>query len=533
MSRLARHLNANTTSQREPVIGKAQVQNNAGGYVFQVDDWARLDRFLILGSEGGTYYVGERKLTRDNAAVIERLLKVDGVRLVNRVVEISDSGRAPKNDPAILALAMAAKLGTPETKQAANATLAKVCRIGTHLFSYAESVEAVGGWGSGTRRAVGRWFNDKDPRHLAEQLAKYKSRNGWSQRDLLRLTHPIAKSPEHNALFHWAVKGELPENYAEIGGEGVAFLHACDTIKTCTKPKAAAALIREYKLPREVVPTELLNSVEVWDALLEHMKPEAMIRNLGKMTQVGLLKPLSKHTNFVVGVLGNAEALKRARLHPIKVLAALLTYKQGHGVKGSLTWDTVNQIVDALDSAFYGCFQAIEPTGKRTLLALDVSGSMGGGECGGVPGLTPRVGSAAMALVTAATEKWHHFVGFSTSLVNLAISPKQRLDTVVKTISGLPFAGTDCALPMIWAAKNKVEVDTFAVYTDNETWAGNVHPFQALKQYRQAMGIPAKLIVVGMTATDFSIADPSDAGMLDVVGFDTAAPAIMADFARQ
>lgn len=70
------------------------------------------------------------------------------------------------------------------------------------------------------------------------------------------------------------------------------------------------------------------------------------------------------------------------------------------------------------------------------------------------------------------------------------------------------------------------------VYTDNETWAGNVHPYQALKDYRQASGRPAKLIVVGMTATGFTIADPRDAGMLDLVGFDTAAPAVMADFAR-
>jgi 60 kDa SS-A/Ro ribonucleoprotein len=40
----------------------------------------------------------------------------------------------------------------------------------------------------------------------------------------------------------------------------------------------------------------------------------------------------------------------------------------------------------------------------------------------------------------------------------------------------------------------------------------------------------AKLIVVGMVSNGFSIADPNDAGMLDVVGFDTSAPAVMADF---
>jgi hypothetical protein len=83
---------------------------------------------------------------------------------------------------------------------------------------------------------------------------------------------------------------------------------------------------------------------------------------------------------------------------------------------------------------------------------------------------------------------------------------------------------TDCALPMLYAAQRKLEVDVFVVYTDSETWFGEVHPFQALAQYRQKTGILAKLVAVGMVPNGFTIADPSDAGMLDVVGFDTAAP---------
>ncbi|MDR1392838.1 MAG: hypothetical protein LBJ62_02550 [Bifidobacteriaceae bacterium] len=114
----------------------------------------------------------------------------------------------------------------------------------------------------------------------------------------------------------------------------------------------------------------------------------------------------------------------------------------------------------------------------------------------------------------------------------LAISSRQRLDDVLTTLADLPFGGTDRALPMTWADRRKVPVDTFVVYTDNETWAGRVHPFQALKSYREKTGIGAKLVVVGMTATDFSIADPSDAGMLDVAGFDAAVPTVISDFAR-
>jgi 60 kDa SS-A/Ro ribonucleoprotein len=97
---------------------------------------------------------------------------------------------------------------------------------------------------------------------------------------------------------------------------------------------------------------------------------------------------------------------------------------------------------------------------------------------------------------------------------------------------GLSSGGTDCALAGVVALKEKWEVDTF-VYTDNETWAGNIHPAQALREYRERMGIAAKLVVVAMASNGFSIADPDGAGMLDVVGFDAATPNVISDFMKE
>ena len=77
------------------------------------------------------------------------------------------------------------------------------------------------------------------------------------------------------------------------------------------------------------------------------------------------------------------------------------------------------------------------------------------------------------------------------------------------------------------------QIDVFVVYTDSETWAGKIHPTAALQRYRTEMNRPnAKLIVVGMQSNGFTIADPNDKGMLDVVGFDSAAPQVMSLFAE-
>ncbi|MCC6554664.1 MAG: TROVE domain-containing protein [Polyangiaceae bacterium] len=542
MANYLQHFASLFTRQRDKARPD-QVVNSAGGYVFALDDWARLDRWLVLGCDGGTYYATERALTVDNARAVQACLSKDGPRAVARIAEVSHVGRAPKNEPAIFALAMAAGDPQPETRKAALAALPVVCRTGTDLFHFARAAEGFRRWGRGLRSAVARWYNEKPVDRLAYQAIKYRQRDGWSHRDLLRLAHPVAPTPQHDALYRWIVGGleALPRESARGKALSPADLpaqvRAFESLQHATNRKQVVALIREHRFTHEMLLTEWKNDPAVWEALLEDMPQTALVRNLGKMTAVGLLAPMSDASRKVARQLVDADRLVKARVHPIALLSALRVYEQGHGERArkrdnALSWTPVREIVDALNEAFYLAFRAIEPTGKKHLLALDVSGSMTAGAIAGVPGLTPRVASAAMAMATARIEREYAVVGFTTGLTPLSISPRQRLDDVLKAVDNLPFGGTDCSLPMIWAKENRVEVDSFIVYTDNETWAGNVHPFQALKAYREAMGRPARLIVVGMTATGFSIADPSDPGRLDVVGFDAAAPRVMADFTR-
>ena len=542
----AKIFNRRVTPQSQPIPGSNQIRNSASGFSWQVDDWTRLDRFLILGAEGGTYYITERELVKQNHDAVVRCIKQDGVRVVNRIVEISDAGRAPKNDPAIFVLALVVTHGDVEAKAHAFANLNKVCRIGTHLFHFAEYVNAMRGWGRGLRNAVGHWYVDCGADNLARQAVKYQQRDGWSHGDLLRLAHPKAPSAQHDAVFRWLLAGADSLGEREVkrkvrGEERVAkyaavgalpkLIEAFEQAKRATRVGEIVKLIGEFDLPREAIPTQWLNEAVVWEALLERMPMTAMIRNLGKMTSLGLIAPFRDAKRLIVGKLRDETALKRARIHPLAILVAQKIYAQGHGDKGALKWSPVAAIVDALDEAFYATFQNVEPCNKPVLLALDVSGSMGGSMIAGSC-LSAREASAAMALITAASEPEYHIVGFSGGMVLLNISPRMRLDQVIKVISALPFDRTDCAQPMLYAQRERLRVAAFVTYTDSETWAGNIHPTQALRQYRDELVADAKAVVVGMTSNGFTIADPNDRGMLDVVGFDTSVPAVIADFVR-
>lgn len=526
--------------QSEAVSSK-QKKNNAGGFSFTVDEWKRLERFLVLGSEKGTYYVAERKLTRDNATNVLACIKLDARRTVDMIVDVSDKGRAPKNDPALFALALVAKKAEkPEDRRYAFDAMSKVVRIGTHLFHFAENIKHLGGWGRATHRAFENWYTSKDEDDLLYQLIKYQSRDGWSHADILRKVKPHgAKSGNvvRDALFAYATGrwSDAHVKLAELKGpecilHRLIAVEEAKTLKTKKDAKKLVKLIEKFDLPRECLPTESLAFPEIWEALLQKMPVTATIRNLGKMSSIGIMGELSDAETKVCKLLSDVNVLKKGRVHPLSILTALKIYAQGHGDKGSLTWSVNQRVVDALDAAFYKAFQAVEPTGKRFFFGVDVSGSMGSPFAGSP--LSSAEAAGALAMVTMATEPACAVRGFSNQFVELKISPRCRLDNIIHTMTMANFGSTDCGLPMKYALQHKVPVDVFVVITDSETWAGSPHPHVVLEEYRQRTGIPAKLCVMATAATEFTIADPDDAGMMDVCGFDSAVPAVLADFAR-
>ena len=511
-----------------------QVKNSAGGYVFQVSDWDRLYRFLVLGTEGGTYYVNQKAHTVDNFDVLKRCLAADARRTVDTIVDVSVRGRAPKNDQAIFALAFAAASPDAETRSYALSKLNDVCRIGTHLFQFAEFVEKYRGWGRALRTAVGGWYTTKEPSTLQVQLAKYQSRGGWSHADMLRLAKPRPErgGQTDRALGWSAERAKDAAKRKEIDLVGLDVLQDFERLQACTSDFDAVRLLdANPALSWEMVPSELLKSPAVWASLVPHMGLTALVRNLGRLTSIGLIgAPFKSDMDRMVAErLTNADALRKARVHPFQMLLALDTYATGHGDKGSLTWSPSGQIVRALEEGFEAAFAAVEPAGKRTLVALDVSGSMGSLLLN-TNTLTVAAGAAAMAVVTARTEAQVEVCAFTATFQRYPWTKTMGLREFMQHQPRWDNTRTDCAQPMLWAAANNVDVETIAIYTDSETWAGGVHPHRALEQLRQKLGHDVRLVVVGMTSTGFTIADPKDPSQLDVVGFDSNTPALIGEF---
>ena len=517
-----------------------QVPNSAGGFTFEVNDKDRLERILILGTERGTYYVDEKKLTDSSIAFIKSLIERDEQLVIDTVRDVSVSGRAFRNSNAIFVTAMLFAYG----KVKPNSLVQDVCRIGTHIFEFATYIELLGGWGRAKRSAVAEWFTSKPVDKLAYDAVKYRQRDGWTHRDLARLAHPTGLEL-HVGRF---VTGRpAPDHGEEIPViAGFKEMQKADTVT-----KVLATLAFYPMLPWEAIPTEHLKNVDVWKQLFYNkaLNGQALVRNITRLARIGAFNDMV-FTRAYADRLTDVEMIKRTRLHPINFLQALNVHTEGqmNRVSGSRTkdWITNPTLVDALNAGFYKAFSFVEPTNKRTMIGLDVSGSMGG-MCMNL-NMSCAMVVAAMAMATARVEPYYQIYGFSDGtnrngpvyynsnsyngsvLTDLGISPNMNLSDVMRKTADQNFGRTDCALPMLAALRDKVEVDTFIIYTDNETWCGNVHPHTALKNYRQKMGIDAKLAVVCCVPTQFTIADPTDRGMLDVVGADSNLPKLIAEF---
>lgn len=535
------------TPQDQRIPGRAdQVMNAAGGYVFAKELWQRVEDFLILGTTGGTYYVTEDRLTAGNAEALFEAIALDGPRVVAMLTEISTARppRAPKPRPALFALAAAYAKGDAATRQAAKLALPEVARTTDHLAQFFGYYKNLGGKatargsapvvGRSLRSALGSWFlagTADDVAFKACKAAQRKTPQGeaFSLRDVLRIAHPVAGDGQRRTLFGW-IAGNVTNERAR---EALPAVDRYLTAKAVTSAAEAVRVVTELRVPWEFLPDAVLTEPAVWDALVDTVGMTALLRNLARMTRIGALRPMSDATRRAAARLTDRDALAKARIHPMDAFLALRVYGSGRAQPNRRaepqTWQPVAAISDALEEAYELSFRHVEPSGKRLLVAVDSSGSMGYAQLsmGGSPlGSVYEVACAMAAMLSRIEGGDAHVIEVDTRVHASKVTPRTNLREIG---SWQPSGGgTDLSLPFRWAREQGLRTDGIVVLTDNETWAGRrSHASQELEAYRRSINPGARAVVAAMTAVGYTVADPMDPGVLNVVGLDASLPMVV------
>ena len=548
-------------TQQEQAEGT--VKNNAGGYTFQTTNWQQLDRFLCMGITGGTYYVGEKELLKQNLEPVKACIAEDAQRVLDRVVEISTQGRALNNDAAIYAMALLCSQKGPGQRPGKNGTFSdvvcstpvalkameltpKTVRTFTGMAKFMTFIKRgrMRGFGRSFQRTLSNaWFKNRSVEDIVFSLIKYGSRYTFSQQDVYRILKPMnwtnhpdeARKGLYDYLFYFGEQRKAPTHPRLIAAEQIS------KVETSAE---AVKLMQEHKLPFESVPTNLLDQ-SVYEMGIKNNHYEWLLRNLGNMSKQGLTKPFASGTNLILDKLLDKEALQKSKLHPMNVAKAMLQYQKGKGHKGGNTWEVNQAILSGLNEAFYNSFGNVVPTGKKILVAIDVSGSMCASnaiipEMADMPVLTA---AAIVAMAITKTEKNFHIIGFdaiqrglngqlTSGIHDLGIHHTQRLDNIVDKLSSIRGGATDCGLPFKWAIENREVVDLFIVLTDSETWAGKTHVHEMLAEYRRRFNAKAKAINIAMVANRATIL-PENPLNLEVIGFDAQVPKLINEFLNE
>lgn len=505
-----------------------------------VSDIEFFKRFLMLGSENGTYYINNVDLTEQHVECLDRLIKDTGKHEDILSTMETYIPKVYKKDYLIFALARCCiEKEHTELRVKAYDILHNVCFTPTMLFMFVEMYEGLHmkyhkstGWNKLQKSFISKWYLGKTPKQLLYTITKYRQRNGWTHADVLRLAHIKVPNTVYDHIFKYITKGMeeyLTKNNKD--DEVTEYLKDYETLKATEDPEEAIQLIKKCNFVREHIPTTLLNNADIWNELAQNMPMIALLRNLNKLTTSGVFDKQPETKAKVLYSLVSREAIQQSKVHPLQVLIALQTYSKGQGFKGSCTWTPDKDVVKALNHAFKDAFETVIPTEKRYLLALDVSGSMTWGNVCGIDCMTASEIACAMSMIIAGTEKNCDIMGFSSSFIPLNVDPNLSLEDNLKETQNKTFGHTDCSLPMTWSIQNDKYYDAMIVITDNETNANTIKPSVALKNYREKMNPNCKLIVIATSANKFSIADPEDPfGMLDIAGFDASTPNVIRDF---
>jgi len=511
------------TPQNQPIPGREteMIRGRSGGWMFKADIWRILRRCLLIGTAQNTYYADKRELTGDFVKVIKEAIALNP-DLVAQEILYASNGRAINNSAPILALVLLSMGETPEAKLAFMEIFPQVVRTGSHFYEWLSYTKAMRGMGKVIREAGTQWLSREDVKGLAYQLLKYQQRQGFTHRDALRLFHVKPPTEDHNLLFQWVVKGweELP---SEIPSEAMAQIWWFEWLKR--HPEETQRAIAQGRLTHEMAAPVGNMDRAAWQLLFDEMPIGAMLRNLGSLTQLGVLSAENTgNLQRVESVLNNPGHLRKGRIHPIDVLKALKTYQSsGRLGRSQKSWQPVSRILNILEKAVELSFETVEPTGKVFLHAVDVSGSMSYSTVSSV-GLTCCEIATAMALVTAKAETRYTIRGFATEFRNLKISASDSFSSALKKVSNQNFGGTDASVAYEWATKHKYKADVICFWTDNESWAGYNHPSQALAEYRKKINPKVKAVYVTLAPYGISLVDPQDPLSWDFAGFDPGTP---------
>jgi 60 kDa SS-A/Ro ribonucleoprotein len=421
-------------------------RNYEGAPTFASTPEEQLLCVLMTGTMEDIFYVSQKELAEDAITLFKYFAVADPEFLAKAIVYARNDGFMRFSPISALVV-----LSTATNKEYFKQAFPRTIRTPGDLQDFVAIVRTgkIRGMGRVIKEAVNDWLANLSEYHII----KYGSGNqAMSLRDIYRMTRPKPMDNLQLAKAKYIVNGEL-------AGEGLEQLATYERFKKEGRDeKNAITLIREGRLPYEVVTAIAPSTEAVWAELLRQAPYMNLIRNLNNFDKYDVFKD-SEAVEYAVNVIADENRVKNSMQFPFRFFAAA----QEFGGKNQ-------KITEALHEALEISLGNIPDLGNSTLASNDISGSMS-------QNISPRskVTAANIAGIFAAAvfkkAKDGRIISFEAKAHRRNVSTRDSMLSIAKAVGTASYGATAASAPILQLCDRKEFVDTIIMMTDSESWA--------------------------------------------------------------
>lgn len=419
--------------------GRMKTTNKSGHVAYKLDDRTKLVTMAL------TTMLGEKKYYGDNTDELIKLAegmceRGDGEFVAKMAVWARTKGNLRSVSHALIAVVGHKCSGEKFVRPAARAIASMRGDDGVEILAAHKAL-----YGKDVRwpHAIQRGVRDALEHEKPYSIAKYQLRGrDMTMRDVLRMTHPVASTPDTEYAMGQCVEGTLPFPKSwetELSARG--------------------------------------NTKEVWDELISEGKLPFMaaLRNMRNIVKSGAdISP-------ILGMLSDRNAVAKSRQLPFRFYSAYRELSR----EGLAT----TKIARAIDMALTHACRNAEPLKGRTAVLIDTSGSMSGTVSHKSTVTCIDIAAVLGAMVVRISD--------DAAVINFDsranIVPMTGL-SVLTDIKAVPAYGgyTDMAAAFDLLMKIGYDADRVILLSDNEVnsgWRGNRETIQTkMDKYRRMVG---------------------------------------------
>lgn len=502
-------MNPNLFSNRTPgaIAPATDTVNNAGGRAYSRKPEEALAQYAATGCFGSTFYVK----AEDQLAKVLKLAGKCSPQWVAKCAVYARERGLMKDMPAVLC-AWLAKVDVAMLRNVFHRCIDNGKMLRNFVQAVRSGVTGRKSFGTAVKRLVREWFETR----TNEQLFHASIGERPSLGDIVKMVHPKPKDEARRLMFAYLMGkpvvalGLLPEVVQKLEG---ARIGACDP------PDVNFQLLTSMNL----TPAQ-------WGRICDHASWTTLRMHLNTFARHGCFDDTARVMRAITR-LTDPELIRRAKPMPYQLLSAYLHADEN--VPQGLTL--------ALGQAAELALANVPELPPNIVVGVDVSGSMGGPITGARGSATSKMRCVDVAaLIGCAILRKNptaRVLPFDNRLHTERIRGGSMLD-MAKTLAGFGGGGTDCSLPLQFAARALQPVDAVVIVSDNESWidtrtgtlfARYSSPVMAAWREVQQRSPNCKLVCIDLTPIE-SKQTVDEPNVLNVGGFSDAVFDVIAAF---